>query len=284
MLTYGGYEPRKNFDRLIEAHLASGMDIPLIRTGPGDLEGAAGRLLKSAGKLRNGRPRVRQLGYVGAGQLVDLIRGAACVAYPSQYEGFGLPIVEGFRCGTPVLTSNSNSMVEVAGDAAHLVDPYSVSDIRDGLVKICGDAALRGRAGPPRARAFQALHAGGGGGASGRGVREAGHSRGVAAGGLAAGTGVRLRSSVGHIGATHGRTRCPGMVVCRKRPIYTHWSGGEQESVPRGRTGGSCRHAWTSRSGGVSRSHRAAAAGPLRADALIPPPPSAIRSKRDPRP
>ena len=140
VLTYGGYEPRKNFDRLIEAHLASGMDIPLIRTGPGDLEGAAGRLLKSAGTLKNGKPRVRQLGYVGAGQLVDLIRGAACVAYPSQYEGFGLPIVEGFRCGTPVLTSNSNSMVEVAGDAAHLVDPYSVSEIRDGLVKICGDA------------------------------------------------------------------------------------------------------------------------------------------------
>lgn len=141
VLTYGGYEPRKNFDRLIEAHLASGMDIPLIRTGPGALKGAAGRLLESAGRLRNGRDRVRQLGYVGAGQLVDLTRGAACVAYPSQYEGFGLPIVEGFRCGTPVLTSNSNSMVEVAGDAAHLVDPYSVSEIRDGLVKICGDAA-----------------------------------------------------------------------------------------------------------------------------------------------
>lgn len=141
VLTYGGYELRKNFDRLIEAHLASGLDIPLIRTGPGDLKGAAGRLLKSAGNLSDGKPRVRQLGYVGAGQLTDLVKGAACVAYPSQYEGFGLPIVEGFRCGTPVLTSNVNSMVEVAGDAAHLVDPFSVSDIRDGLVKICGDAA-----------------------------------------------------------------------------------------------------------------------------------------------
>jgi glycosyltransferase involved in cell wall biosynthesis len=55
--------------------------------------------------------------------------------YPSFYEGYGLPILEAFACGTPVVTSDVSSMPEVAGDAAVLVDPYDVNSIADGIVK-----------------------------------------------------------------------------------------------------------------------------------------------------
>ena len=57
-------------------------------------------------------------------------------AYPSLYEGFGLPILEAFSYGTPVVTSNNSGMQEVAGNAAELVDPESEESIRAGLEKV----------------------------------------------------------------------------------------------------------------------------------------------------
>lgn len=139
VLTFGSVEPRKNLSRLIEAHLASGLDMPLVHCGPDGWLAKRELNMLNRGVTHGQQRRVIRLGYVSALQLTDLIRGAACVAYPSRYEGFGLPIVEGFRCRTPVLTSGISAMAEVAGDAAHLVDPYSVQDIRDGLRKVCGD-------------------------------------------------------------------------------------------------------------------------------------------------
>jgi glycosyltransferase involved in cell wall biosynthesis len=67
------------------------------------------------------------------------------LVFPSLFEGFGMPIIEAQAMGTPVLTSNLSSMPEVAGDGALLVNPYSVNDIKDGVLKLIEDSSYRSR-------------------------------------------------------------------------------------------------------------------------------------------
>src|ERR1019366_8811340 len=74
-----------------------------------------------------------------------LIAGARVFAYPSLYEGFGIPVLEALACGVPTLTSNLSSLPEVAGQAALLVDPRSVEDISSALERLLRDDALRDR-------------------------------------------------------------------------------------------------------------------------------------------
>ena len=78
-------------------------------------------------------------------ELAAFYTGAEVLVYPSLYEGFGLPILDSFACGVPVVTSNLSSMVEVAGSAAVLVDPYEVESIVEGIGR-----ALRGKLGLSR--------------------------------------------------------------------------------------------------------------------------------------
>jgi glycosyltransferase involved in cell wall biosynthesis len=82
-------------------------------------------------------------GFVDDAALVQLYRCALLVAFVSLYEGFGLPIVEGMASGVPVLTSNTSSMSEIAGDAALIIDPYSVDAIADGLEQLSFDSGMR---------------------------------------------------------------------------------------------------------------------------------------------
>lgn len=83
------------------------------------------------------------LGKVSENKLNFLYQNAALLLYPSLYEGFGLPILEAMSCGCPVVTSNVTSMPEVAGGAAHLVDPYDVEDIARGVEKVLSDDEYR---------------------------------------------------------------------------------------------------------------------------------------------
>ena len=75
-------------------------------------------------------------GYISTEQLNKILSSACALLYPSIFEGFGIPIVEAFACGVPVITSNTSSMPEVAGDAALLVDPTQMEDIYKAMVKI----------------------------------------------------------------------------------------------------------------------------------------------------
>lgn len=87
--------------------------------------------------------RVILTNFVSFDELVILYSAATLLAFPSKYEGFGLPIVEAWACGTAVLTSDNSSLVQIAGDAAILVDPYNVADIARGLTEALTTADLK---------------------------------------------------------------------------------------------------------------------------------------------
>lgn len=118
VLFVGTTEPRKNVRRLISAWEPLAKDIDLV------IAGAPGW------DTLPHRPHLRVLGRVDAVQLACLYAGARTFAYPSLYEGFGLPILEAFYYGTPVVTSSVSSLPEVAGDAAAYCDPLHVDSIR----------------------------------------------------------------------------------------------------------------------------------------------------------
>lgn len=84
-------------------------------------------------------------GRVSEKALAGLYRGALCLFFPSFYEGFGLPIVEAFASGTPVISSTVTSLPEVAGDAGLLVDPHDIDAMAQALRSLHDDPALRGR-------------------------------------------------------------------------------------------------------------------------------------------
>ena len=136
-------EPRKNFDRLLSAHLALP---PLLRArAPLVIAGGKGwgdvlSRPEANAAMRDGS--VRLLGHVTDADLVALCARAGVFAYVSLYEGFGLPVVEAMAAGAPVLASSTTAVGEVAGDAALLVDPEDDAAISAGLHRILTDPAL----------------------------------------------------------------------------------------------------------------------------------------------
>ncbi len=152
VLFVGTLEPRKNLPRLIEAFERAGGDRTLVLAGaPGwdfaDVRQAAARL----------DGRVRLTGYVGPRELEALFAGATLFAYPSLYEGFGLPVLEAMARGVPVLTSDISSLAEVGEGACLMVDAQSTESIAEGLQALLTDASLRERfraAGKEKAAAY----------------------------------------------------------------------------------------------------------------------------------
>lgn len=82
-------------------------------------------------------------GRVSDQELAALMASALALTYVSYFEGFGIPILEAFHCDTPVITSNVTSMPEVAGNAAILTDPFSITSIADAMQKVASDAGFR---------------------------------------------------------------------------------------------------------------------------------------------
>lgn len=147
VLFVGGLEPRKNVERLARAFLQVDSDAALVIAGGAVrwLPDAARRLEETLAKLGDGRRVIRTGGYVSDAQRDALLAGATLLAYPSLYEGFGFPVLEAFAAGVPVLTSNSSSLPEVAGDAALLIEPTDEEQIAAGLARLLDDAELRDR-------------------------------------------------------------------------------------------------------------------------------------------
>ena len=158
VLYVGNIKPHKNLVRLIEAFArvrrGPHEDLKLLIIGDQISKHPALRLAVHHHKLHK---HVRFLGYIPDETLAVLYRLAAAFVFPSLYEGFGLPPLEAMACGAPVVTSNTSSLPEVAGDAAVLVDPYSVDSIVEGIERVINDPALAAdlrRRGPLRAREF----------------------------------------------------------------------------------------------------------------------------------
>src|SRR3989442_15450595 len=148
LLFYSALNSKKNVQRLIDAYLLSAVDIPLVITGAvGWGNKAEAKWLKEMREEERSRPqesrRIHHFEYVSVPMLVTLIRGARAVLFPSLYEGFGLPVLESMRLGTPVVTSRTSSLPEIAGDAALYVNPYDIHGIAEAIKTITAHGGLR---------------------------------------------------------------------------------------------------------------------------------------------
>ena len=139
ILALGSIQPRKNLVRLINAYSSltrvrtNNQRPQLVLAGKrGWLEAATIR----AAEQSEARDDILFIGYVPDSDLPALYSGAMCFAYPSYFEGFGLPVLEAMQCGTPVIAGNRTSLPEVAGDAGVLFDPFDETAIARALTQV----------------------------------------------------------------------------------------------------------------------------------------------------
>ena len=139
LLAVGTVEPRKNYPRLLRAYRRLVDPPPLVVVGrEGWAYGDAMAQLRST-------PGVRLLGHVSDAELLGLYRNAVALAFPSLYEGFGLPLLEAMREGLPALIGSRGALPELAGDAALAVDAEVEAAIAAGLQRLLDDSRLRAR-------------------------------------------------------------------------------------------------------------------------------------------
>ena len=167
VLFVGGIEPRKNLEHLVRAFAMSdsGHLSLVLAGGPVRWYPEATDRLDAVIQLlpESVRARIVRTGYVSERDKLALLSGATLLAYPSIYEGFGFPVLEAFAAGVPVLTSNVSSLVEVAGEAAVLVDPADVDAIAAALTELVADEDLRAVLSAAGVATGVALHLGGDG-------------------------------------------------------------------------------------------------------------------------
>jgi len=150
-LTYGAFtlfsgtiEPRKNLSVLLDAYASLPRDLrqrwPLVLCG---YQGWKSDDLMARIETATRAGWVKYLGYLSAEELPLLFASARLFAFPSLYEGFGLPVIEAMASGVPVVCSNAASLPEVAGDAAALCDPLDADGLGDLILRGLSDNAWR---------------------------------------------------------------------------------------------------------------------------------------------
>jgi len=137
ILFVGTVEPRKNLARLIAAWRR--LDRDIRRDTRLVIVGAKGWMVDKLMAPGDRAQGIEYQGHIGDAELSQLMRNAKAFAYPSLYEGFGLPVLEAMMVGTPVLTSDAGAVREIAAGASLLVDPVSEDSIREGLVQLLTD-------------------------------------------------------------------------------------------------------------------------------------------------
>lgn len=130
ILAVATLEPRKNLHRLIDAVSRLEQPIPLVVAGADGWGGVSEALRSNSSAVD-----VRFLGHVDSSRLPALLAAADLLVYPSEEEGFGLPVLEAMAVGTAVVTSLGTATEDVAGSAAVLVDPFDVDDIARGIAE-----------------------------------------------------------------------------------------------------------------------------------------------------
>ena len=141
ILALGTIEPRKDLPRLVAAFdqiAGHHDDVTLVVAGP---EGWGADEFRAAVRRATHRDRVQRLGWVSDDDRASLLCGATLFAYPSRYEGFGLPPLEAMSAGVPVVTTRTGGITEVVGDAAVLVAPADTEALADGLSQVLDDPA-----------------------------------------------------------------------------------------------------------------------------------------------
>ena len=142
VVAIGTVEPRKGLPTLVQAFDEVAADRPelhLVIAGP---DGWGTPALEQAIAGATAQDRIRRLGYVDANERADLLSGAALLAYPSVYEGFGLPPLEAMSAGLPVVASDAGSLPEVLEGAAELVPARSVDAFAEALARVLDDDRL----------------------------------------------------------------------------------------------------------------------------------------------
>jgi glycosyltransferase involved in cell wall biosynthesis len=143
ILTIGTIHPRKNYARLIEAFFKLSIgNCQLIIVGK---RGWLYNSILERAQSPNHQSPITVLDYVPASDLPALISGARVFAFPSLYEGFGLPILEAQACGTPVVCAMTSALPEAAGDAALFFDPLDADAIAGAIQRALTDDALRAK-------------------------------------------------------------------------------------------------------------------------------------------
>lgn len=144
ILAVGNLQPRKNLERLINAYARlrqhNRIENKLVLVGKKHWKGHRIEQLIEDHGLQND---IIRTGYVTHEDLVALYNLADLFAFPTLYEGFGLPVLEAMKCETPVVSSNVASIPEVAGDAAILVDPMSEDEIASAIEKVLSSKQLQ---------------------------------------------------------------------------------------------------------------------------------------------
>ena len=145
IVSVGGLDERRGLDLLLSALSEKGSgDIPLVVVGPDD--NGSGSIVAAATALGIAENRILTLGYLGDADLSVVLDRATALVLPSRLEGFGLPLLEAFHFGTPVIHSDTPALIEVAGDAGLVVPLENGTDyparLAEAIASVASDTAL----------------------------------------------------------------------------------------------------------------------------------------------